>query len=344
MAEVNGLVPGSYNLIPVGGTRYPYLLSGFWTNASGAVIPIHATIVSTPQTITYTTDVGATGAPSNLGLVSDYFAPVTGNAITVTPALQQSAVKQAAMVDYLTGLLLGNWVMINPANQVLVTQVLGAASSYTPVQAAAFYQLLFNPVNGVPTVDPNLRFNNRNNLQLAFLRQRTGGLAGGATQNFTALVTPGPGQFIDYTLLNQAITAAHAKAAITVAVPEALMTITCFPNFGLEPITIPSAAASIAAHVTGGCSGKPKVTFIGCNSTDLAASPSECSYDVKGDTLTVDAVVSDYHQGDVRVYSAYYSTADICGQAQPVIVQQITVRVPTSLTDTQSPMCPASVV
>ena len=330
----------------MGGTRYPYLLSGSWTNASGAVIPIHATIVSTPQTITYTTDVGATGRPSNLGLVSDFIAPVTGNVITVTPALQQSAVKQAAMVDYLTGLLLGNWVLINPANQALVTAVLGAANGYTPAQAAAFYQLLFNPVNGVPTVDPNLRFNARNNLQLAFLRQRTGGLTGGATQNFTALITSGPGQFIDYTLLNQAITAAQAKAAVnTVAVPDSLLNVQCAPNFGLQPIVLSKAAASIAAYVTGGCSGAPQVSFVACNSSDLTASPSQCSYDVKADTLIVAAEVSDYHQGEVRVYTAYYAVADICGRSQPVVTQQITIRVPTSLNDaSQSAVCPGSVL
>ena len=95
IAAVNGLEPGTYNLIPVGGTRYPYLLSGSWTNASGTVFPIHATVVSTPQTLTYTTDVGATGRPSNLGLVSDYFAPITGQ----QPREKQEKNKQQFLIQ-----------------------------------------------------------------------------------------------------------------------------------------------------------------------------------------------------------------------------------------------------
>ena len=245
------------------------------------------------------------------------------------------------MVDYLTGLLLGNWVMINPANQALVTQVLGAAGGYTATQAAAYYQLLFNPANGVPTVDPNLRFINRNNLQLAFLRQRTGGLVGGPNQNFTALIQPGPGRFIDYTLLNQAITAAQAKAAVEVAVPASLQIITCFPNFGLEPITVPQAAAAISAYITGGCSGAPTVSFTTCNSTDPTASPSECEYDVKKDALTVAAELSTYYPGEQRTYTAYYTATDLCGKSQPIIQQHITIRVPTSVRETQSAVCPA---
>ena len=343
IAEANGLNTSMYNLVIVGGTpvRYQAILKGSFVNAAGVTVPIDATVLTPPYNILYQT-AASTSPVYNLANVTDYIAPISGASVTIGPHLATNATKQAAMVQFLTAVVLGNYVYQNPANEAYLTAFFQQVNGFTDKQAVEYYQLLTNPINGIETIQPNLYYNTLNLLNEAYTRQRLGGFTN-AEQNFTNLLSNGPGQFIDYTLLSQAVTAAQAKATVSTNAPASFTNITCFPNFGLANLVIHKAAATVSSYASGGCSGAPTATVAGCSSTDPTASPSQCAYNAATDALTVTLSTPANNLVGTRVYTVIYGVSDICGFGA-TIKQTITVEVPHTRQVQQSSICPPSLL
>ena len=324
-----GLYPsrGDYQLVAEGGggIRYAALRAGYVT-VNGTNITADAAVLGPPQSILYLTD--PSNAPiTRLAAISDYLAPIIGTVVAAPPALFANVTKVAALRDYLKGLIKGQAVLAAPQNAAFVTAVIGAGNKFTPAQAATAYQQLLDPVAGtVTTVPINLTLSTLAALNVAYLRERFGGFTN-AYQNLTAVLQPGPGTFIDYTLRDQAYAAYLADVAISVQLPASVKHQCYYPALG-QPFEVKGAAAAIAAGVSGGCTRSSTVSFVSCVASDSVASPSQCQYDAAKDELKVIAAT----QGPSfsRVYTVTYTVADICNDALTV-TQKLTIQAPTNL-------------
>ena len=323
VAADNGLFyeRGDYNFVAIGGTpsRYAALRNG----STAAGIQVDATVVGPPQSITYTTDSSVRGL-NFIAAIDDYVAPLTDIVLAVEPKFFNNPRKVGAIIEYIEALIKGQAILTQPANRAYVESVFQSSEGFTATQAAISYQQLLSPLDGtVTTVPLNLTLGRLDNLNVAYLRQRFGGF-NNPYQNFTSLISYGPGQFIDYTNLTSALAVADATIAVHATQPAAICV---YPAIG-QSFIVSKATASVAAGVSGGCSGAPTVSFVSCTSTDTTASASQCYYDATHDALRLVAATSSISAS--RVYTATYSASDICG-ASVLIAQTTTVQPLTAI-------------
>ena len=186
--------------------RYQYLING--TTPSGT--PAYATILTYPFTAEgEALPVGS--RPNILARASDFVNPFSSSAFTATTASMNDATKGPLLKQFLTAMLEANQYLAKPKRTSCVINAIAAQLNVSTAVAMVEYAAATDPDTGEIALMQAGEFNvsRQGLLNVIDLRAQYGGFTGvPAGFDFADAIIPGPGKLIDYTLRDQAVTAA----------------------------------------------------------------------------------------------------------------------------------------
>jgi hypothetical protein len=302
---------GDFTFIPVGATylRYTAMQKGNYT-WNGVVYDLHATVLQTPQSVTWEYEQETFSTPvTQIAALRDFVAPIMGNVVAVKPATLTNATKVSHLQNFLKGMMIGQKFFKNPANSAAVIDSLAvalASQRVTPESAVGMYEQLSYGIDGTNQITDGLDIPQLANLNVAYIRQRFNGFP---TQypDFSPLLTTGPDGLVDYTIRDSALAAVQAALAVDTSAVPAYIT---FKYDKSESYTVYGAVAAVQAKLLGGCISSPVVQLVSCTPASVLSAPIECQYKAADDTLHVNPVEGKKNN---NVYIITYSIQDQCG-------------------------------
>jgi len=188
--------------------RYGYLKAGQLPNGTA----VYATILTYPFTAKGEALPSASG-PNILARASDFVNPISANAsaITAAGASLTNATKTALITKFMAGLLEANAFLSQPQNKFCAVKAIGQQLDVSTAVATQEYAAATNPETGETATMQDGIFNvsRQGLLNVIDMRQLVGGFAGAGTEfDFVDAIVPGPGNFIDYTIRDAALTPA----------------------------------------------------------------------------------------------------------------------------------------
>jgi hypothetical protein len=252
---------GNYTLQTVGGTpfRYANLLNG--TLASNTSVAAFATLLTYPFTAMGT----SLATPVNiLARISSFVQPYSSRELAVATSTLANPTKREAITRFITAYYQANLFLQDASNKPCVLNALVSGLNISTDLAELEYAAATNPLTGETVANlGNFTVSPQGLLNIVDLRSQFDGFP--TLKNGTNLVSalaPGSGKFIDYSVLQTAVSAVGTTQNVAICQNGKTINGTSSTNSGTSSATTSSSAGSTLSPLAT-TSGAAQILYVG---------------------------------------------------------------------------------
>jgi hypothetical protein len=165
----------------------------------------YATILTYPFT-TEGQSLAEVEAPNILARISDYIAPITSSAFTIRNSSLSNQTESELLTRFLASMYAANLYLLDAQNKECSIKAIASSLNITLEVAAAEYASATDTLSGEVSPGGNFTVSEEGIWNDVQVRNQFGGFASVPQGfNFTAALSPGPGQLIDYSIRDAAV-------------------------------------------------------------------------------------------------------------------------------------------